>query len=143
MKRSRLQRGPWRRKKNRAPRPGKTTDPAGNAAWKKLCLQIRERDGHRCRFCGEPAKGHAGQIDHIVPRRLLAGADAEHPDNLALLCTRTCHARKSHRIEPALYRGDVLSFTTFYLSLGEPFPPGHLRAAALLNLTRMIAESTA
>lgn len=142
MKRSRLRRGPWRRKKNRPPRPGETTKPPSNAAWKKLCAQIRKRDKETCRFCGDPAKGAAGQVDHIVPRRLLAGLDADHPHNLALLCTRTCHARKSHRIEPALYRGDVLSFTTFYLALGEPFPPEALRMAAYFNLTTMISEGT-
>lgn len=137
MNRSRLRRGPWRRKKNRPPRPGGTETPRSNAAWKRLCATIWARDHGVCRRCGfaiEPRHA-AGHIDHIVPRRLCPSAiQADHADNLALLCTFD-HAHKTQVVEPALYRGDVLTFTQFYRSLGPPFPPEDLRTAAYRSLT--------
>lgn len=138
MKRSRLRRGPWRRKKNRPPRPGLTETPRSNAAWKRRCAEVRARDQDRCRRCGFPILGAQGHIDHIVPRRLCPSPDlADQPDNLALLCD-TDHSTKTQAIEPALYRGDVQAFTRFYLSLGPPFPPEDLRIAAYATLTEMV-----
>lgn len=61
--------------------------------WQVLRQQILERDGWKCRSCGERRRL---EIDHIQPVRL-APEKAFDPSNLQTLCGR-CHARKT-RIE--------------------------------------------
>ncbi len=135
LRRSRLKRGPWRRKKNRPPRPGLTTKPPSGKAWTLLCAAIRARDEHRCRRCNREVLGAAGQIDHIIPRRLCESpvhADVE--SNLATLCS-FCHAAKTQEIEPAMFRGDLLTYQRFLLAIGEPLPSMEMRTAAYIKIT--------
>ena len=54
-----------------------------------LRVHILERDGYKCRICGDTADLC---IDHIIPK-FQGGADSE--DNLQVLC-RTCNAVKQH-----------------------------------------------
>ena len=51
------------------------------AAWKRIRLQVLERDGHKCHWCGK--YGAKMQCDHIVARAL-GGGDAL--DNLVTAC---------------------------------------------------------
>lgn len=135
LRRSRLRRGPWRRKKNRGPRPGVTTKPPSGRAWKLLCTAIRARDEHRCRRCNTPVLGAAGQIDHIIPRRLCESpAVADSESNLVTLCA-FCHSVKTQTIEPALYRADLLTFQRFLIAIGEPLPSMQMRTAAYIKIT--------
>jgi 5-methylcytosine-specific restriction endonuclease McrA len=61
--------------------------------WQVLRHQILERDGWKCRCCGERRRL---EIDHIQPVRL-APEMAFDPSNLQALCG-PCHTRKT-RIE--------------------------------------------
>lgn len=61
--------------------------------WQVLRHQILERDGWKCRCCGERRRL---EIDHIQPVRL-APERAFDPSNLQALCG-PCHTRKT-RIE--------------------------------------------
>lgn len=54
--------------------------------WKKLRLQILNRDAWTCSYCG----GEANEVDHIIP---LKRGGSDDPDNLTAAC-RTCNARK-------------------------------------------------
>lgn len=126
-----LRPGPWRR-------PGRDTrrPPTGvpfPADWADRTWLVWERDLARCRFCGADLPwGFGGSVDHVVPRRLCApddGADAM--DNLALLCARH-HWRKTHGVEPALYRGDPWPFFRFLDALRRTGPvPGPGAVGAL------------
>jgi HNH endonuclease len=133
VKRSRLRRGPWRRKKNRDPRPGLTEVPRAGKAWRLVCAAIVARDV-ACRRCGQVEAASRFHVDHLIPRRLCASPeDADRPDNLAALCGG-CHSIKTQQIEPALYRGDVLAFEQFLRVIGRPHPPNDLIAGAYARL---------
>lgn len=70
-------------------RPGELdhfTDP-------DLRLALFERDGWRCRYCGEVVDGTDSTLDHIVPQH--AGG-ANTPENLATACLM-CNSIKSGR----------------------------------------------
>ncbi len=104
-----MKRGPWRRPRRRAARPGDTS-PCG-AGWLLLCRTVRRRDHHMCRYCGFHIEGKAGAVDHMLPRRLFPRGKGDFLENLALLCAESCHAVKTQVIEPALYRADYLTFS--------------------------------
>ena len=98
-----------RRRGERLPRRG--------AAWRLLAGAVRERDEYLCIRCGQPetAAGKSLSVDHIVPARMFLTSPAVADDmaNLASLCC-ACHAIKTHRVEPRLYRGDFLAIDEFY-----------------------------
>lgn len=70
---------------------------------KALKLQIFERDGHRCRWCGRP-ETPIGEItstppvsltiDHIFP---VSRGGTSDPDNLQTLCNR-CNSAKGNTV---------------------------------------------
>lgn len=60
--------------------------PRVTARWRKLVLQ---RDGWRCRKCGEPAT----EADHIISRAVAPDL-VNDPDNGQALCAR-CHQAKT------------------------------------------------
>src|ERR1022692_3604553 len=64
-------------------RPRLLLDPV---SYRRLCQQVRERDGWRCQKCGS---SHDLQVHHILPRSKLGDDVAE---NLITLCN-TCHCR--------------------------------------------------
>ena len=64
------------------PRPG----PWVPNRWKLIRLEVLERDGWTCRYCG----GWANQCDHVVPR---AKGGTDDTDNLVAACGR-CNRRK-------------------------------------------------
>ena len=57
-------------------------------SYRRLCQQVRERDGWRCQICG---RSNELQVHHICPRSKLGDDTGE---NLITLCN-TCH-RKVH-----------------------------------------------
>ena len=128
MRRTPLQRGPWRKRKGRMiPRPGATETPRAGSKWRTLCALILQRDHGRCRRCNQPG----AHIDHLLPRRLLPSAQvADVPENLACLCQR-CHAFKTTVVEPQLYEGHMQPLSEFFQAIGEPWPSNAMRTHAL------------
>lgn len=61
--------------------------------WQALRQEILERDGWKCRCCGERRRL---EVDHIEPVRDAPGKSFD-PANLQVLCA-SCHTRKT-RIE--------------------------------------------
>ncbi|MGE4274607.1 MAG: HNH endonuclease [Candidatus Methanomethylophilaceae archaeon] len=60
--------------------------------WPGIRKTILERDGHRCRGCGDSVRERATwlvEVHHIIPR-VEGGGD--HPSNLETLCAE-CHRR--------------------------------------------------
>ena len=57
--------------------------------WRKIRAAILKRDMQICQLCG----AHATHVDHIIPRRLMQGQAADHPDNLQSLC-KMCNLSK-------------------------------------------------
>jgi 5-methylcytosine-specific restriction protein A len=63
------------------------------AAWKKLRLQVLDRDGYRCQLrYPDVCTGHATQVDHV--HNTAAGGAELDADNCAAACS-PCNARKS------------------------------------------------
>lgn len=60
-----------------------------------LRLVVLERDGWRCRFCGESERGYL-RIDHIHPQAKGGGDEVE---NLWTLCL-WCNAKKATHLLP-------------------------------------------
>lgn len=127
-----------RRKARPIWRPGET--PALPKGWPKLARAIRVRDAHHCRHCGHPAPG--GPVDHLVPRKLLVADEVACPENLALLCLVSCHPWKTMRLEPKLYKGDVLAFNLFLsvVAGSGPVPSAAFKARAYKRLTKQVEE---
>lgn len=72
--------------------------------WPDIRNQILERDGHRCRLCGEPAAPNRPlEVHHLTPLRTfmaqyarpLALRLAHAPENLLTLCP-VCHRQVEH-----------------------------------------------
>lgn len=59
-----------------------------SAAWKKLRLEVLERDGGRCGICGGMG---SDQVDHVVP---VSRGGSDSPSNLRAV-HRACHLRKT------------------------------------------------
>jgi len=135
-----MKRGPWRRPRRRAERPGEA-HPHG-AGWLVRCRAIRRRDGKVCRYCGGVAAGARGAIDHLLPRRLFPRGQGDFPENLALLCLDH-HAIKTSMIEPALYEADYLTFHRFLLTVREtgPIPRADQIGAALGRLRALLGAA--
>lgn len=57
------------------------TRAGSTRAWRQLRLEVLDRDGWVCHWCGAPAS-HA---DHLIPR---ARGGTDDPDNLAASCAR-------------------------------------------------------
>jgi 5-methylcytosine-specific restriction endonuclease McrA len=118
--------------------------------WSTLCAAVRDRDGYTCRRCGALAldEGHSGatpkergQVDHLLPRRLLRASETRQLGNLALLCAK-CHAYKTHTVEPALYAGHMQAFIEFLKPLGPPLPTMTLRMRATARLIVLIRAAS-
>ena len=62
---------------------------------KGVRLEVFERDGWRCRFCGESNKRHL-RVDHVHPQVRGGGDDL---DNLWALCL-WCNAKKATKLLP-------------------------------------------
>ena len=148
MKRTPLrQRTPLRARRRgprqRAFRPGEA-HPSG-AGWLVLCRTIRRRDNQTCRYCGfGPLTGAAASVDHILPRRLFSKGQGDFPENLALLCSESCHARvKTQVVEPALYRADYLTFHGFLETLRKsgPVPRADQIGTALGRLRELLGAA--
>ena len=97
---------------------------------------VRERD-KVCRLCGKTPEtnGQALSVDHLIPWRIWADEEAANqPSNLVALC-RSCHAKKTARLERAYWKGDVLDFERFLEQLG-------IDASHRPELRRYLAEVT-
>lgn len=63
------------------------------SAWKRLRLQVLQRDGYQCQLrYTDVCTGHATQVDHIV-NTASGGAELD-PTNCAAAC-QPCNARKA------------------------------------------------
>ena len=61
----------------------------GSGKWKKLRLQVLDRDGRQC-----PCGKDADTVDHIIPR--VKGGDMWAMDNLQAMC-KACNSAKGGR----------------------------------------------
>lgn len=61
----------------------------------RVALQIRERDGHACVYCGATEKSSGAHLhfDHLTPR---SQGGSDEPTNLALAC-RSCNSRRQNK----------------------------------------------
>ena len=60
-----------------------------------LKLVVLERDGYRCRECGNPVVVGNSQLDHTKPVQQFASFEQAHTlDNVQILCTH-CHKQKT------------------------------------------------
>ncbi len=58
------------------------------SAWRRIRLEILERDGYRCGYCGQPA----GTVDHIQP--LIERPDLAHVKSNLVAACKLCQRRK-------------------------------------------------
>jgi 5-methylcytosine-specific restriction endonuclease McrA len=77
--------------------------------WKKLRIQILDRDGWQCSQCNRPAH----TVDHIIPR--VKGGDMWSPSNLQSMC-KSCNSAKggrffSHKATPPAFPDSSLPET--------------------------------
>jgi len=63
--------------------------------WKRLRLEILQRDQHTCYMCG----GEATEVDHILPR---SRNGSDEPENLAAACRR-CNNAKSGKVNKPVF----------------------------------------
>lgn len=133
-----------RRPRRREARPLRLGEPVTmGPGWAARCKTIRERDGHKCRRCGQWAQGALGHIDHILPRRLFDDYESANADNnLALLCN-PCHGIKTYDVEARLLGGDPHPFYGYRqrLNLTGPVPNATLVGAALDKLRRLLERT--
>lgn len=61
--------------------------------WRKLCREVKERDGYRCRYCGSNVGPM--HVDHVYPFSLGGSSDKS---NLATACA-PCNKRKYNRTD--------------------------------------------
>ena len=66
------------------------------ARWRRVRLEVLERDGWTCAHCGR----QADTVDHRIP--LKNGGAPYDLDNLATLC-RPCNSRKGDRLPAAAH----------------------------------------
>lgn len=84
-----VRRGPYKGRSSYA----RTTAAGLGAEWRRVRLQVLERDHHVCHYCG----GHATTVDHVVPR-IRGGSNK--PENLVAAC-ESCNYSKGARQQPA------------------------------------------
>ncbi|WP_419942792.1 HNH endonuclease [Candidatus Palauibacter sp.] len=65
------------------------SQPIHRRRWRRLRLQILDRDGYRCGRCGRAGRL---EVDHVTP--IGAGGEPWDPANLQALC-RGCHVAKT------------------------------------------------
>jgi 5-methylcytosine-specific restriction endonuclease McrA len=103
-------------------RPGRESWAKKNRATAEM---VRERDGHRCQYCGATAKtsGSHLQFDHLTPRSH-GGGDEAH--NIVLACRRCNSARQNMTLRQwAAYAA---------VKFGLDFSPRGIRAQARRRL---------
>lgn len=64
--------------------------------WRRICIAVKNRDGHRCVRCGaDPEVDYTVKltVDHIIPH---AQGGSDLPSNLRTLCL-TCHKKRIGR----------------------------------------------
>ena len=97
----------------------------GSGKWKKLRIQILDRDGWQCALCNKPAH----TVDHIIPR--VKGGDMWAPDNLQSMC-KSCNSSKggrffSHKATPPVFSSNISPKTAVMTQsgpcLGQPEQP--------------------
>lgn len=101
--------------------------------WNRIAARIRERDCHRCRWCGKTESDNKQKlsVDHVVPWRAFENKlEANADDNLVSLC-RSCHQKKTIGAERRWLRGDVLGLQAYRRNVGINGAPsgGHAPAA--------------
>lgn len=68
-------------------------------------LQVYNKYGGHCAYCGKAIAFKDMQVDHIIPQRQLWGIDRQHIDqieNLNPACRRCNHYKRAHSLE--MYR---------------------------------------
>ena len=84
------------------------------AAWRRIRLEILDRDHHQCQIRGPHCTGHATQVDHIT--NTAAGGAPLDPNNLQSACpscnahkasTEATHARNAWKRTPERHPGHL------------------------------------
>ena len=89
--------------------------------WRKLAEEIRQRDKNTCQRCGKT--GPSFPVDHVYPVRWFPVLhEANERANLITLCVE-CHGYKTSYVEPALLRGDMVTFNTWLRQIGYTTAP--------------------
>lgn len=101
---------------------GSTKD--GRYSWSTAMLLIWQRDGRRCRLCGDDGKEQrikdkfgnwfkdGLEVHHIIPR---SKGGTNHAENLITFC-RKCHSKtfkKGYTGVPTIPMGDQAQLTSF------------------------------
>jgi 5-methylcytosine-specific restriction endonuclease McrA len=63
--------------------------------WRRIRIEVLERDGFRCQLGYEGCLGSASEVDHLVD--LVMGGAVYDPDNCRAVCAR-CHRRRSNAV---------------------------------------------
>lgn len=64
-----------------------------DSGWRKIRLQILDRDGWSCGYCGNYLIASDATVDHILP---LDRGGTNDPNNL-IACCRRCNSRKRNK----------------------------------------------
>jgi len=67
--------------------------------WKRVRLEVLQRDQYTCSYCG----GEANEVDHIHPR---SKGGSDEPENLAAACRR-CNNAKSGKINKPVFLSTI------------------------------------
>lgn len=70
--------------------------------WRRLRLEILERDGWRCQIRGPRCTGRAEEVDHI--HTLKDGGPRFEPSNLRAACAKCNRGRRDRKIRIAASR---------------------------------------
>jgi len=74
--------------------------------WYSLCKDVKERDGHKCVFCGKPENAKANtyhDVHHIIP---LSKGGTTSKANLATTCD-DCHAKRPGHSHMKVSKGPI------------------------------------
>jgi len=72
-----------------------STERGYNYAWRKIRLQILDRDNWRCHYCGKNVTGSDATVDHLQP---LSKFGATTDPSLLVTACRSCNSRKKDKL---------------------------------------------
>ena len=66
----------------------------GGRPWRRLRIEVFERDLYTCQVCGRVGREHELDADHVTP---VSEGGTDDMDNLQTLCRTPCHRDKTTR----------------------------------------------